>query len=57
MGDLLFFRADNPVTLRWKDQSGAEVSRRGRLHRVSQSAISVMLLHAVSSNENLRIGG
>jgi hypothetical protein len=56
MTDGLFFTADHPVTLRWISISGAEVARPGRLHRVSESAVQVMLRQALVSDDGLRIG-
>lgn len=56
MTDGLFFTADHPVTLRWTSISGMEVVRPGRLHRVSEQAVSVMLRQALASDDGLRIG-
>jgi hypothetical protein len=56
MTDGLFFTADHPVTLRWTSASGDEVARAGRLHRVSDSAVSVMLRQAIAADEGLKIG-
>lgn len=52
----LLFTADHPVTLRWTNAEGAEVTRPGRLHRVSEAAVSVTLQQAVDGEEKLAIG-
>ena len=56
MSDALFFTADHPVTLRWTNAEGEEVTRPGRLYRVSEAAVSVMLRQAVEGEEKLAIG-
>ena len=56
MTDALFFTADHPVTLRWTGSDGAEITRPGRLYRVSEAAVSVMLHRAVDGEEKLAIG-
>jgi hypothetical protein len=56
MTDALFFTADQPVTLRWTSSDGAEINRPGRLHNVSESAVSVMLREAEDVDEKLEIG-
>jgi hypothetical protein len=56
MTDGLFFTADHPVTLRWTSASGDEVTRSGKLHRVSESNVQVMLRQAIVSTDGLKIG-
>jgi hypothetical protein len=52
----MLFTAHHPVTLRWTGQAGDEVSRRGRLHRISQVGLSVMLPRPIGRDDALRIG-
>lgn len=56
MTDALYFTADHPLTLRWTGAGGAEITRPGRLHRLTESAVSVMLRQAVDGEEKLEIG-
>jgi hypothetical protein len=56
MTDGLFFTADHPVTVRWTSISGDEVIKPGRLHRVSESAVSIMLRQAVETADGLKVG-
>jgi hypothetical protein len=56
MDDCMLFTAHHPVTLRWTGKTGDEVSRRGRLHRISQVGLSVMLPRPIGRDDSPRIG-
>ena len=57
MADSLVFATNHPVTLRWVDQTGLEVERRGRLHRISHSGIAIMLGRQLGPEDSLPRGG
>jgi hypothetical protein len=52
----MLFEANHPVTLRWTHGEGTEIARRGRLHRISQVGLSVMLPRPIARDDSLRIG-
>lgn len=56
MNDGLLFAADHPITLHWANADGSTLARTGRMHRVSDTALSVILRRDIGSDDALRLG-
>jgi len=52
----MLFNPNHPVTLRWIGGEGAEVERRGRLHKITQIGLSVMLQRPIQFEDKLKVG-
>lgn len=56
MAHSMIFDTNHPVTLRWTSAAGAEVARPGRLHRITQSGLNVMLMRPLTDEDSLQRG-
>ena len=56
MADSLVFGTNHPVTLRWIDEAGTEIGRRGRLHSISNNGLSIMLMQPLGAYDSLKCG-
>jgi len=54
MASGLLFRADHPATVFWSGPNGEPVTRRGRLHRITQTQLAVMLPRSLTRDEQPR---
>jgi hypothetical protein len=56
MAESLVFDTNHPVTLRWIDEAGMEIGRRGRLHSITNNGLAVMLTQPLESPGALKRG-
>ena len=56
MADALVFETNHPVTLRWIDDAGTEIGRRGRLHTIKNNGLAVMLMQPLEVHDSLKRG-
>lgn len=53
VSDTMLFQANHPVTLRWRLESGDEITRRGHLQKVTNDALAVMLPRDLDDSDSL----
>lgn len=56
MSGFLVFGANNQITLRWSADDGDHISRDGRLRRVSESRLTVLMPRLVDAASGLGVG-